>query len=388
MAEELEKLTGRVQNIEGGKGIEGLNYGDLCIQPDVELPKGYKLHKFEMFDGTGDPKVHLRTYCDKLIGVGKDERIRMKLFMRSLTGDALSCAGDNVLAAVLKRMEEMENENKSLKEQMKEHQERVDKIPGAPKLLPKRDAGRFVEQPYREEAAPHAIPKIFKMPPYLRIYDGMTDPEDHVTHYITAVKDNDLNKEQVSSILLKTIEVVYALEKLGTKVKWPPKMRSDPSTRKFDALCEFHQEHGHKIEDCQTLRLEVANLLQQGHLKELLSEKGRNTLGRGRECPGPPKLPSPACTINMIIGGSEDASINGIKFIATHKLKRSITHERYDRLEKSIILNESDTDSLTFPHNDALVITLRILDTDVRRIMVDDGSGACIIHPRVLADAT
>ncbi|XP_070035637.1 uncharacterized protein [Nicotiana tomentosiformis] len=43
-----------------------------------------------MFDGTGDPKVHLRTYCDKLVGVGKDERICMKLFTRSLTGDALS----------------------------------------------------------------------------------------------------------------------------------------------------------------------------------------------------------------------------------------------------------------------------------------------------------
>nr|XP_009780901.1 PREDICTED: uncharacterized protein LOC104229877 [Nicotiana sylvestris] len=43
-----------------------------------------------MFDGIGDPKVHLRTYCDKLVGAGKDERIRMKLLMRSITGDALS----------------------------------------------------------------------------------------------------------------------------------------------------------------------------------------------------------------------------------------------------------------------------------------------------------
>jgi len=39
-----------------------------------------------MFDGTGDPRVYLRTYCDKLVVVGKDERIRMKLFMRSLKG--------------------------------------------------------------------------------------------------------------------------------------------------------------------------------------------------------------------------------------------------------------------------------------------------------------
>ncbi|XP_070036330.1 uncharacterized protein [Nicotiana tomentosiformis] len=90
MAEELKKLIIRVQGVEGGKGIEGLNYKDLCIQPNVELPEGYKPPKFEMFDGTGNLKVHLRIYYDKLIGVGKDERILMKLFMRSLTGDALS----------------------------------------------------------------------------------------------------------------------------------------------------------------------------------------------------------------------------------------------------------------------------------------------------------
>ncbi|XP_070039994.1 uncharacterized protein [Nicotiana tomentosiformis] len=162
-------------------------------------------------------------------------------------------------------------------------------------------------------------------------------------------------------------------------------MRSNPSTRKSDTLCEFHQELGHKIEDCIALRLEVAKLLQQGHLKELLSDKGLNTLARGRELPGPPKMPSPSCTINMIIGGSDDAFINGIKFTTTHKLKRSITHERYDELEESIIFDESDVDGLTFPHNDALVITLLILDTDVKRIMADDGSGTCIIHSRVRA---
>ncbi|XP_070040028.1 uncharacterized protein [Nicotiana tomentosiformis] len=87
----------------------------------------------------------------------------------------------------------------------------------------------------------------------------------------------------------------------------------------------------------------------------------------------------------MIISGGGDASINSVKFTTTHKFKRSITHERYDELEESIIFDESDTTSLVFPHYNALVITLRILDTDVGRIMVDDGSGACIIHPRVLA---
>ncbi|XP_019248793.1 PREDICTED: uncharacterized protein LOC109228067 [Nicotiana attenuata] len=100
-------------------------------------------------------------------------------------------------------MEEIENENMELRDQMKEHQERVDKIPGAPKLLPKEGVDRFVEQPYSEEAAPHAIPRTFKMPPYLKIYDGTMDPEDHIIYYVTSVKGNDLSNEQVPSVLLK-----------------------------------------------------------------------------------------------------------------------------------------------------------------------------------------
>ncbi|XP_016461846.1 uncharacterized protein LOC107785137 [Nicotiana tabacum] len=161
-------------------------------------------------------------------------------------------------------------------------------------------------------------------------------------------------------------------------------MRSNPSTRKSDALYEFHQERGHKIEDCITLKQEIMNMLRRGHLKELLSEKGRNNFARGREHQGLPKLPSPARTINTIIGGCDDASINGVKFTTTNKLKRSITYERYNGLKESIF-DESDADNLDFPHNDALVITIHILDTNVRSIMMDDGSGACSIHPRVLS---
>ncbi|XP_075096466.1 uncharacterized protein LOC107793471 [Nicotiana tabacum] len=143
-------------------------------------------------------------------------------------------------------------------------------------------------------------------------------------------------------------------------------------------------ERKHKTKDYITLKQEVVNILQQGHLKKLLSNKGRNNFARVREHQGPPKPSSLARTINMIISDNDDASINSVKFIATRKLKRSIMRERYAGLEESIIFDESNIDGLTFPHNDALVITLQILDTDVKHIMVDNGSGACIIHPRVL----
>ena len=31
----------------------------------------------------------MRAYCEKLVGVAKNEKLRMKLFIRSLTGEAL-----------------------------------------------------------------------------------------------------------------------------------------------------------------------------------------------------------------------------------------------------------------------------------------------------------
>ncbi|KAH0738141.1 hypothetical protein KY290_036846 [Solanum tuberosum] len=89
VAREIRNLKEAFKSIQVHKGVEGLEYEDLCVHPDVELPVGYKVPKFDVFDGKGNPRAHLRSYCDKLVGVGKDEAIRMKLFIRSLTGEAL-----------------------------------------------------------------------------------------------------------------------------------------------------------------------------------------------------------------------------------------------------------------------------------------------------------
>ncbi|XP_019250912.1 PREDICTED: uncharacterized protein LOC109229816 [Nicotiana attenuata] len=200
-----------------------------------------------------------------------------------------------------------------------------------------------------------------------------------------AAFQNGLNRNG-SKATKKLLKIVYALEKLGTKVQWPQIMKSDPSTRRSNVLCEFHQERGHKTEDCIGLRQEVVRMLNQGHLKELLIDRGRANFAHGRDQPqGPPKTPSPARVIQMIIGGGNNTVINHVKLTTTHKFRRTVAEERYDDLEDSIIFDKSNTHGLYFPHYDALVITLCIANTDVKRIMVDDGSGACIIHPRVLA---
>ncbi|XP_070032052.1 uncharacterized protein [Nicotiana tomentosiformis] len=361
-----------------------------------------------------------------------------------ITHNVVNNAGDDALTAILKRMEEMENENKALRDQMRENQERVNKIPGAPKLLPKRDAGRFVKQLYSDSTAPHVIPKTFKMLPYLKIYDGTTDPEDHVTHHVTDVKGNDLAKEQVSSILLKKFGETLT----GGALTWYSQLPAH-SIETFEEMADkFVTAHaGAKKAEARVNDIFAIKESPREGLRDFLARfnRVRMTLPNVSE-----RMAVAAFQNGLSINGSratrkllswlmkyspttwdeihnaycaelraDEDDLNGpthrltsvqaesrkdrrndirknpvasrpnrernLPYVRTHKLKRSITHERYDGIEESIIFDKSDTNGLAFPHCDALVITLRILDIDVRRIMVDDGSGACIIHPRVLA---
>lgn len=81
----MQSVVQRLRQVEESRGSEGLSYKDLYFHPDVELSEAYKPSNFEVYNKTGDPEVHLGIYCDKLARVGKNENIRMKLFMKSLT---------------------------------------------------------------------------------------------------------------------------------------------------------------------------------------------------------------------------------------------------------------------------------------------------------------
>nr|XP_004234715.1 uncharacterized protein LOC101266000 [Solanum lycopersicum] len=86
MKEEIRKAMKELHYISK---VDGLSYKDLCIHPNLDLPEGFKVPKFVTFDGTGNPLAHLKVYCDQLVGVGKNEALLMRLFGRSLSGEAL-----------------------------------------------------------------------------------------------------------------------------------------------------------------------------------------------------------------------------------------------------------------------------------------------------------
>ncbi|XP_060182161.1 uncharacterized protein LOC132611811 [Lycium barbarum] len=89
LGKELHNLRKVINEELCSRNFQILKYEDLCVHPNAELPSGYKIPKFNTFNGKGDPVAHLKDYCSRLIGIGHIEAIRMRLFIQSLSGSAL-----------------------------------------------------------------------------------------------------------------------------------------------------------------------------------------------------------------------------------------------------------------------------------------------------------
>nr|XP_027103119.1 uncharacterized protein LOC113724408 [Coffea arabica] len=88
----LKRLDRFEEFIKKNQGLNkqgGLDYNELCLFSNMQLPAGFKVPKFSKYDGTGNPKTHLRMFANKLGKPIDDENLPMHLFSESLEGDAL-----------------------------------------------------------------------------------------------------------------------------------------------------------------------------------------------------------------------------------------------------------------------------------------------------------
>ncbi|XP_027158118.1 uncharacterized protein LOC113759747 [Coffea eugenioides] len=85
----LDRLDDFMKKNQGLSKHSGLDYDDLCLFPNIQLPLGFKTPKFSKYDGTENPKTHLKMFANKLGKPVDDENLPMRLFPKSLEGDAL-----------------------------------------------------------------------------------------------------------------------------------------------------------------------------------------------------------------------------------------------------------------------------------------------------------
>ena len=162
-------------------------------------------------------------------------------------------------------------------------------------------------------------------------------------------------------------------------------MVGNPEKRNRNLYYQYHRDHGHTTEDCRSLWDHLDRLVREGKLKRLLhhsSGLGGQTNSRSeRETPSRP----PLGTINVIFAapGRTESCPSRVMFMACLSSKDICRESKRARLEWPLVMGFSDEDKIRTiqPHDDALVITLRIGGYYVKRVMVDQGSAAEIMYP-------
>ncbi|XP_065625233.1 uncharacterized protein LOC136065650 [Quercus suber] len=200
---------------------------------------------------------------------------------------------------------------------------------------------------------------------------------------------------QLGSSNLQAINTVFrelmhqVLEKIKNEpfFKWPSKMVGNPERRNHNLYCQYHQDYRHSTKDCRILWDHLDQLVREGKLKQLLRHSsgpsGQASLESRRDDSSKP----PMGTINVIFAapgrtGSCPSRVMSVAWLSAEDANQDM---KRSRIEIQPVLGFSDEDKIRTiqPHDDALVVTLRIGRYDVKREMVDQGSEAEIMYPNL-----
>ncbi|XP_075666056.1 uncharacterized protein LOC142635882 [Castanea sativa] len=163
------------------------------------------------------------------------------------------------------------------------------------------------------------------------------------------------------------------------------KMGGDPTKCNQSLHYQYHQERGHTIEDCKTLWSHLEQLVQSGKLKQFLYQpNGQGSQARSGAQRDASTRP-PLGTINVILAspGRTGSQPSRVMSIAWSSIKDLPPNSKKGRLEARLALTIFDEDKVGTlqPHDDALVVALRIGGYDVKRVLVDQGSDVEIMYP-------
>ncbi|KAF5933814.1 hypothetical protein HYC85_029985 [Camellia sinensis] len=161
-------------------------------------------------------------------------------------------------------------------------------------------------------------------------------------------------------------------------VKWPAKPGEAQKDYDDRSRCTFHKEKGHRTENCTPLRQHLEELVAAGHLDKYI-EGGTQPAPQNHNNPnGMPLDAPPQGIINVIHGVFEPervcelrGSIKKAEHFREVLSAQPSTKKGKTEATNVMSFSDKDLDRIYCPHNDALVVTLRVKDFDVKRILID-----------------
>ncbi|XP_057506528.1 uncharacterized protein LOC130789725 [Actinidia eriantha] len=148
-------------------------------------------------------------------------------------------------------------------------------------------------------------------------------------------------------------------------VKWPRKIKTNPSRRNKNKYYEFHRDHGHNTEDYFQLKEQIADLIKRGFIRKYVANRQPPNSPERRYRDNRPTTGQPQEIYRNAQGRAEEEICNLSSPIVEVLLP--------------ITFNNDDLRGLHFPHDDALVVVAIIANFNVQRILVDNRSSADIL---------
>ncbi|XP_030922982.1 uncharacterized protein LOC115949853 [Quercus lobata] len=162
-------------------------------------------------------------------------------------------------------------------------------------------------------------------------------------------------------------------------------MAGESTRRNQNFYYQYHQDHGHTTENCKNLWNYLDQLVREGKLKHLLHNSSGHQGQTHQEPQRDTALRPPVGTVNVILAAPGRTSTCPSRVLSVAQLLAEESQLEPKRARMNfhpiLIFSEEDKIGTTQPHDDALLITLRIGDYDVKRVMVDGGSGVEVIYP-------
>ncbi|KAK3019724.1 hypothetical protein RJ639_003160 [Escallonia herrerae] len=147
----------------------------------------------------------------------------------------------------------------------------------------------------------------------------------------------------------------------------PEKMRSAPSQRDRNLWCHYHNDHGHTTDKCESLKRAIEALIERGHLRGYVNR--RNKKREATPLAGREEVRENAGIINTISGGiaTGGSSGQGRKAYVREVLTTvgPLTKKQKKEPAQTISFSDDDVGDTRIPHDDPLVVTLRVGNFDV-----------------------
>ena len=149
---------------------------------------------------------------------------------------------------------------------------------------------------------------------------------------------------------------------------FPRKLKADPNKRPKDRYCRFHRDHSHDTADCYDLKQQIEALIRQGKLQKFVSKERTDSSPQEQAPRLDNERPKPPLgDIRMIVGGtattgsSKKARNTYLRMVQNVQMTGVVL--KMPQVDNPIIgFTEEDARRLHHPHDDTLVVNIRVRD--------------------------